>query len=296
MQNLIYDEMYEIEASPFSALVGEDIISFIIQNSPRKVLTRISRSLEHFGRSTKLEGIDEEMGAIRLIAAEEELVVAIFELLKLKSDSFAEHKDFVSKFRSHVVKLAFYPVLFQFRIVVGDILRDGFTFEGLENIVTWSAKPVVEGKQIKVVLCDESGKEIIRADPFATTLSKGDIRDHDIVPLLLADLSRTIEAQHNVTLRQFLTARSDFRNHLLYATDGGSAKLGETLADLRKHFEQILHDLLWVLALIVGGKPPSKQWGIASQFIGVYRLALIEAKILKADNTIDEAVENIQLV
>jgi hypothetical protein len=49
--------------------------------------------------------------------------------------------------------------------------------------------------------------------------------------------------------------------------------------------------LLWVLALVVGGKPPSKDWGIVIQFISVYRSALIEAKILKADNSAAETSE-----
>ena len=61
------------------------------------------------------------MGAIRLIAAEEELVVAIFEWLKLNEDHFPEHKDFIRKFKNHVVKLAFYPTLAQFRFILSDM-------------------------------------------------------------------------------------------------------------------------------------------------------------------------------
>ena len=288
MQEIVYNEKAEVDIAPFSALVGEEIISFIFDNGPRKVLTRVAGALEHYARSEKLDGIDEEMGAIRLIAAEEELVVAIFEWLKLNAESFREHKDFVRKYKNHVVKLAFYPVLLQFRFVVGDMLRDGFTLEGMEGILNWTAKPVVEGKQVKLALLDEKGGELIRHNPFAIDISRDDVRAQDAVPLLLADLARTIEDQHGATLRQFLVARAEFRNHLLYATDAGSARLGDSLAGLREQFGQTLHDLLWVLALIIGGKPPSKDWGIASQFIGVYRLALIEAKILKADNTIAE--------
>ncbi|MBY3236916.1 hypothetical protein HFO17_20620 [Rhizobium laguerreae] len=111
MQKVMYDQKQEVDLQPFSDLVGEDIVGFIFDNAPRKVLTRVARALEHYARAGKLEGIDEEMGAIRLIAAEEELVVAIFEWLKLNADSFPEHRDFVSKFKNHVVKLAFYPAL-----------------------------------------------------------------------------------------------------------------------------------------------------------------------------------------
>ena len=58
----------------------------IFDNAPRKVLTRVAGALEHYVRSEKLGTIDKEMGAIRLIAGEEELVVAIFEWLKLNAD------------------------------------------------------------------------------------------------------------------------------------------------------------------------------------------------------------------
>ncbi|MDK4730607.1 hypothetical protein [Rhizobium phaseoli] len=60
---------------------------------------------------------------------------------------------------------------------------------------------------------------------------------------------------------------------------------------LRKTFEQTYHDLLWVLALVVGGEPTGKDWGVVYQFISVYRLALIEAKTLKPDNTMAEPPE-----
>ncbi|MGN7772202.1 hypothetical protein [Phyllobacterium sp. 22552] len=283
-----YDHKVEIDISPFSALVGEDVANFIFNHAPRKVATRVARALEHYERSKKLDGVDEEMGAIRLIAGEEELVVAIFEWLKLKADNFPEHKDFVRKFKNHIVKLAFYPILLQFRFVISDMLKDGFTLEGLEGVINFNAKPVVDGKQIKLALIGANGEELLRSDPFAIVISRDDVRAKDTAKMLLADLSRTIKQQHTATLREFLTARAEFRNHLLYATDAGSASMEDKLADLRKYFEQAYHDLLWVLALIIGGTPPSKEWGIASQFIEVYRLALIESGILKADNTVAE--------
>lgn len=288
MAGIVYDQMAKVDITPFAELVGEDIATFIFESAPRKVATRAFKSLDHFVRAGKLEKLDEEMGAIRLIAGEEELVVAIFEWLKLNEDSFPEHKDFVRKFKNHVVKLAFYPVLQQFRFVVSGMLEDGITLEGMEGILNWTAKPVVDGKQIKLALCAEDGSELIRMDPFAIDISHGDLRGKDAVPVLLAHLTQTIKDQQDLTLKQFLMARADFRNHMLYATDGGSAELGDSFADLRETFKQTYHDLLWVLALVLGGKPPSKTWGIASQFIAVYRGALIEAGILRTDNTVTE--------
>ena len=66
--------------------------------------------------------------------------------------------------------------------------------------------------------------------------------------------------------------------------------MADSLEDLAKLFKQTYHDLLWVLALLVGGEPPSKDWGVVSQFIGVYREAFITAGVLRNDNTLTEAV------
>jgi hypothetical protein len=288
MRKIIYDQKEEIDLRPFCVLVGEEVISLIFDNAPRKVFTRVARSLEHYARSSKLEGVDEEMGAMRLIAAEEELVVAIFEWLKLNPESYPGHQDFVSKFKNHVVKLTFYPALLQFRFVLGDMLLHGLTMDGLEKVVNYTTKPVVDGKSIKLAIYDEDGKELIRSDPFAVNISRDDVPPDKIPQVLLNDFADTVKRQQGTSLREFLLYRAEFRNHLLYASDAGSAKLVDSLTDLRKEFERTFHDLLWALALIVSGKPPGKDWGIVHQFISVYRLALIEAKILRPDNTIDK--------
>jgi hypothetical protein len=90
-----------LDIAPFSALVGADIIELIFEVEPKKVATRVAKSLEQYTRAARLLGIDEEMGAIRLIAAEEELVVAIFEWIKLNAQHLPEHGDFVGKYKNH---------------------------------------------------------------------------------------------------------------------------------------------------------------------------------------------------
>lgn len=290
MKQPVYNHKEEIDLGPFAALVGEEIVSFIFDNAPRKVLTRVARALDHYVRSEKLEGIDEAMGVIRLIAAEEELVVAIFEWLKLNGDNYPGHKDFVTKFKNHVVKLTFYPALLQFRFIIGDMLHHGFTLEGVKGAADFTARPVVDEKRIKLALYDKDGKELLRTSPFAINISRDDVAPENMPKVLLGEFAETIKAQHNATLRAFLVYRADFRNQMLYASDAGSLELGDPLAALRKEFETTYHDLLWVLALLVGGEPPGKDWGIVNQIISVYRLALIEAKMLKPDNTITELV------
>ncbi|MBC7103545.1 MAG: hypothetical protein H5U13_10070 [Parvibaculum sp.] len=287
MQEIVHDQTENMDISPFSEIIGDDIAQFIFERAPKKVATRVANALRHYTLASKLVKIDEEMGAVRLIAAEEELVVAVFEWLKLNSDSFPEHRDFVRKFKNHLVKLSFYPVLLQFRFVLSDMIEHGFAPEGLEGVVTWTARPILDGKEVKLAIRDKSGKELIRNNPFAVNISHGDDSNaEDVAKTLLADLSQTIVDQHGSTLRQFLTARADFRNLLLYASDGGSARLGDSLESLLQQFRQTYHDILWVLALCLGSKPPSNEWGIASQFIATYRLALIEAGAIRSDNTV----------
>jgi hypothetical protein len=271
----------EIDPKPFADIAGEDVVSFIFEHAPQKVRTRVARALDHYTKAS-------EMGAIRLIAAEEELVVAIFEWLKFNEDQFPENKDFVRKFKNHLVKLAFYPVLAQFRFILEDMIKSGFAPEGLGDVINWTTRPVIDGDRIKLALIDAQGKELIRHNPLAVDLSQGDVSGKEVVPLLLADLTDTVKTQRGMTLKEFLLERADFRNKLLYATDAGSITMDDTLTDLIEIFKQTYHDLLWVLAILINGDPPSKEWGLVSQFIALYREVLIVAGVLRADNTVME--------
>lgn len=147
----------------------------------------------------------------------------------------------------------------------------------------WSVKPVVEGKEVKLAIYDNKGKELIRNNPFMLTISRGDKHGEDVVPLLLTDLEGTIKDYNGMTLKEFINMRVDYRNKLLYASDAGCVEMGETLEELIEIFKQTYHDLLWVIALMLGSQPPSKQWGIVSQFIGLYRSVLIEVGEIKIE-------------
>jgi hypothetical protein len=276
-----------VAVKPFADLVGDEVFSFILDRAPTKVKTRISRALDHYTRASALVGVDEEMGAIRLIAAEEELVIAIFECLKLKEDQFPEYKDFVRKFKNHVVKLSFYPVLSQFRFIYSDLLKNGFGPEGMEDVVNWTAKPVVEGEKLRLAIMDAEGKEVFRHNPLAVDLTREGARGKEVVPLMLKDFEELVRDQHGLAVKEFLKKRAGFRDSLLYATDAASMGLMEdTLGDLIEEFKRSFHDLLWVLALLMGSVPPSKEWGLVSQFIGLYREVLITAGVIRPDNTI----------
>jgi len=99
-------------------------------------------------------GVDDEMGAIRCIAAEEELVVALFEWLKLNTAKVPNHEDFIRKFKNHYVKLAFYPVLSQFRFVLGDMLEQGITIDGLEDVLHLNVRAECRDDKIQLIITD----------------------------------------------------------------------------------------------------------------------------------------------
>lgn len=273
-------ECKEIDLALFNSIVGEEIVEFIVNHAPQKVISRFANAADHFGKAHKLVDIDDEMGAIRLIAAEEELVVAIFEWLKLNEEYFPEHKSIVKKFKNHLVKLSFYPVLAQFRWVLADMLRDGFALEGLEGLMNLSVKPIIDGKAIVMALYDGKGKELIRNNLLSIDIPRGDLTGKAVVPELLKDLTETISEQRGISLKQFLLDRADYRNKILYASDGGSMSMDETLQQLLEIFRETYHDLIWALAALIGSRPPSKEWGVVSQFIGMYHAALVQAGAL----------------
>jgi hypothetical protein len=83
-----------------------------------------------------------------------------------------------------------------------------------------------------------------------------------------------------MTVREFVTARAGFRNLLLYAGDRGHHAVSETLSALMPMFKRTYRDLLWTLCVLHGNAPASKEWGLVSQFIDLYRLVLVEAKLV----------------
>jgi hypothetical protein len=62
--------------------------------------------------------------------------------LKLNATNMLRHEDFIKRYKNHYVKLAFYPVLSQFRWVLGDMIESGITFPGFENILLMHLEPV----------------------------------------------------------------------------------------------------------------------------------------------------------
>lgn len=270
-------ERTELDVTAISDLVGTDLIDLLFEKAPRKVVSRIGKAIDHYNKALRLAGVDDEMGAIRLIAAEEELVVAIFEWLKLKADKFPEHQDFVRRFKNHQVKLAFYPVLSQFRFILVD-LADGFVLEGLEGVANWSAAMVCQDDHVDVSIRDEAGVEIIRVNPFSIIVSRDDLSYDEVLEEMHRDFTREVEKQHGTSVRDFVTVRSDFRNKLLYSEDGGSWLMDETLDELLDEtFRTTLRDLIWVLGALICNEPIRPNFGLVAQFVSLYRRVLAES-------------------
>jgi len=177
-------EQKSVNMAPFNDIAGGDYVDFILERAPTKVMMRITNACYHFEKANDLVGVDEEMGAIRLVAAEEELVVAIFEWLKLNAEHMPEHKDFVGKFKNHVVKLSFYPVLQQFRVIIEGMF-EGFSPEGLEGLVRWRFVPTIKDGEFYLSMQKEDGTEIWQHQPLHIDLRRGDIHGLDVVPLIV---------------------------------------------------------------------------------------------------------------
>lgn len=275
------DAADHLATEPFADLVGRDVVELLFAVAPRKVGTRVGKALDHYTKALRLVGVDDEMGAIRLIAAEEELVVAIFEWLKLNAAALPEHGDFIGRTKNHRVKLAFYPVLSQFRFVLGDMVSHGITLDGLEDVLHWHVTPARVDDRIVLRISDGDGKELINHNPLAVAVSWGDRPDAEVVATLFDDLVKLIHDQHGMTLKAFVTARADYRNKLLYAEDAGYLAMSEDLATLVDTvFRITLRDLLWCLAVLLTNAPALKDWGLVSQFISLYRRVLAESRVI----------------
>lgn len=279
---MIEAEEIPIDLKPFEDLVGSDVVTDIFERAPRKVRSRVAKAADHFAKALKLSSVDDEMGAIRCIAAEEELVVAIFEWLKLNGESMPEHRDFLRMRKNHQVKLAFYPVLSQFRFVLGNMVEYGITLDGLGGYIDWTLRPVLDPEGLRLEIAQEDGSPLIRVNPLYLAINWNDGPDDEVLDELFADFERIVREQHDLSLREFVMVRADYRNKLLYAEDAGSVIMAEALDELiEQTFSVALRDLLWVLAALLGNQPSLRNWGLVSQFVTLYRRVLVEAKVLR---------------
>lgn len=270
-------EGYTTDLSCLEAVAGEDVFGLIMAKAPPTVLWRVAKAADHYNKAKRLLTIDDEMGAIRLIAAEEELVVAIFKWLELNPTVYPEVGSILRQFKQHRVKLSFYPALRQFEFALGH-LAEGFTLPGLEGKLAWRAEPVVEGETILLRIVDQDGTEIIRVNPLMMTVCSDGMTADEVISSLFERFNGIVHDQQGIDIKTFLENRAVFRDRLLYAYDEVPVfSMNETLEQLFALFDETLSRLLLVLAILLANDPPSTTWGIVAQFVALYRRVLAEA-------------------
>ncbi len=279
--NILVSEDLIIDANSFASMVGEDIIDLIFEKAPKKIATRVGNSLRHYDKAISLAGVDDEMGMIRLIAAEEELVVAIFEWLKINEAKLPNHSDFVKKYKNHQVKLSFSPMLDQIGFVLADFMRHGITIDGLEDVLHWKLCVVRSDKKVTLRVTNQFGNKIFDQNPLAVSISLPGLSDDQVIEEFYDSFSRSVHDQLGLTVRQYISKRTEYRNKLLYAEDGNIFSMNNSLELIVENvFSRTLTHLLWSLAILLTNSPETINWGLINQFISLYRKLLSECNLI----------------
>lgn len=273
--------MREHDLQPFRRLISAEAFDLLIARAPTKVRTRIAKACEHFAKATTHINGDEEAGALRLIAAEEELVVAIFEWLKLNAAVVPDHADFVVKRKNHLVKLAFHPVMSQIVWVLRGLLQEGLTIEARDDDIHLSLCATCREDRVSLRLEDSRRGISIDVSPLDFSIALEGKSDEQVIDSLYNRFGQTVAAQLNMSVREFITTRANFRNQILYAEDGHIFSMKESLDGLISDvFSPALRDLLWALSILLTNAPTARDWGLVNQVISLYRRALIESRLV----------------
>ncbi|MHB2093964.1 hypothetical protein [Pantoea dispersa] len=267
------------EPEYFKNLVGEELLEMIITKAPTKVKWRVIKAADHIHKAHKIKDIDMEMFSIRLIAAEEELVVAIFEWLKLKTDKMPEHKDLVKMFKNHQVKLMFSPVLLLMKNVLAETLGPNLNIYG----VPVEMKPRYENGAVELCFSIPDRDFMMPLNPLSVFINLVD-EENDVIESLFHQLQDEVRAEFGMSLKEFVLKRADFRNQLLYSSDGGFKDYLIDYDELMSGFNVTFEALLWSLAALLTNNPLNPHLGVVTQFIALYRRVLVEAKVLRLPN------------
>ncbi|WP_347332016.1 hypothetical protein [Marinimicrobium locisalis] len=260
--------------------INQDVWEFVKSNATTSVMSRIESCYRHFTKALVIKDIDPEMSAIRLIAAEEELTVAVFDIIKRNEDSFVECKHITKKFRNHYVKQLFSPTVNNIALIIYSFLKNGMRIDASEDApsVDVSFEPIIA--EDKVLLRLHIGDSHIDNSPFNIFLSKGD-EVENVVEFLYEDFKELIRSHGYSSVKEFATHRVDFRNKILYAEDAMIFNVGEQVENVLSSVTHTLNQVLWVIALLLSNDDsPAKKWGISGQFLRLYEHVLKEAKVI----------------
>ncbi len=260
--------------------INQDIWDFVHKNATTSVRSRVENCYLHYTKALVIKSIDPEMSAIRLVAAEEELAVAVFDIIKRNEDSFIDCKHITQKFRNHFVKQLFSPTVHNIAIIVSAFLESGLRIDVVEGgpSIDISIEPIIA--ENKLLLRLHIGENHIDNSPFNFFLNKSDGQE-DVVETLYEDFEELIKYNGYDSIKKFAKHRVDFRNKILYAEDAMIFDVGEEIENVLSSVTQTLNEVLWIIALLLSNDDsPAKKWGIASQFLRLYERVLKEAKII----------------
>ena len=277
---------YRFDTVLFDELVGEEFVVHVLDHADDRVKHRLLRAADHYNKAVKLFGVDDEMAIIRLVAAEEELVVAIIRHVALKADVFPDTGKILKRFDDHRVKQAFIPTLSRFWNALERQFRRGISFDGLEHI-KWTYKPFLEDGRFKLGIFDGEERKFA-IDPLSATINRQDLSAKLIVEEMYAEFEGWARESQGLSAADYIKARANYRNQLLYAYDDYPiALIGDPVEKLHETYTKSFKALLYVLTAIVNNDPPSREWGVACQFFALYRHVLAAVGVGKPPEATD---------
>ncbi len=269
----------DLETKNIEELVGKAVVNLLFSKAPTTVLRSVRKATDHFNRAKLLVGVDEEMGVIRLIAAEEELTIAIFELLALNASKLPEHKDFVNQFKNLGAALSYYGVFSQFRRAFVDLSK-GFCPYASDGVGSWTARLECEDQKVVLQVYDDKKKLVSSVNPLTLILTPSDQSPNGETDALFADFMAELTAQ-NKTVDESIRERTSLRDQHLNASEQRMAVLDETLEVLiETTFAQSIGDLLWTLAVLLSDVPSWEGYSLVRKSISLYRRVLKEGGVL----------------
>lgn len=274
------DGSYSVDTTHFDTLVGEQFVVHVLEHADERVRFRLTRAADHYNKALKLFGVDNEMAVIRLIAAEEELVVAIIRHVTLKADVFPDTGPILRRFDDHRVKQAFAPTLGRFWSAMQHQFSQGINVEGLD--VHWTYKPILDDGKFKMGIYEGDDLKL-SIDPLSMMLNREDLNGKGIAEELFADFEEWTQGEYGMSVADHIKRRLDFRNQLLYAYDDHPITLlGDPIEAIHEIYQKVFTGLLFVLSAIVNNDPPNRDWGAACQFFVLYRHVLATMGVGKA--------------
>lgn len=272
---LILKDLEEASHKRWVEEVNQEFLKFIYAKKITKIQSRLDSAQRHFQKADVIKSIDPEMAAIRLVAAEEELVVAVFEIIKLTPELAGSWEKITKKFKNHFVKLLFWPAAEHIKSIIENFLGSELYIEGIEKLKFTSHLTLRDNKIILQLLLPD--KEPIETSPYLVFITT---KNEDQIDVLFADFERKILDGGYSSIKDFVNNRVDFRNKIFYAQDGMIFNVGEDIHGMFPTIVEAINDLLAIACLLLSDDDHKEnKFGIANQLLDLYRSVLEKVKI-----------------